>query len=230
MLLTLACAFLGCTQPLSTTPDDGPLLAQSVGGGVEVAYFCGNSFQFRNRSMDAMTVDWRVRGVQEEGALFLVGRGGADYSVTYLTTQERGPLQVSRGGHVLATVPNKHTAQCEIPVTDTTRPEIPSGRFDGADSVFTVASSTPGFSYFRRYAAVLFSDTVSGLGIRRYLLQHGLEVTGGFSMNGAYIVKFADPGTAFTAFTAKLASLASDPRVRLVIPIESGTPAPRRIS
>jgi hypothetical protein len=225
MFLALACAFLGCTQPLPTAPDDALFLAQG-NGGVTVGYFCGNTFQFRNRSTDTVTVQWRVHGVQESGELVLTARGGAEYSETYLTTHERGPLQVSRGGLVLATVPNKHTEQCEIPATDTTRPPIPAGRFDGADSAFVVASPTPGFSYFRRFAGVLFRDTVSGLGIRQYLLRNGLTVTGGFTMNGAYIVKFADPGESFTAFNAKLASLAADPRVRLVIPIERSTPPP----
>ncbi|MEP6744951.1 MAG: hypothetical protein ABJB33_05600, partial [Gemmatimonadota bacterium] len=49
--LTLACAFLACTQPLPTTPDEGPLLAPTA-ADIKLTYICGNSFRLRNSSAD----------------------------------------------------------------------------------------------------------------------------------------------------------------------------------
>lgn len=189
MLLTLACAFLGCTQPLPTAPDDALFLAQGV-GGVSVAYYCGNTFQFRNRSLDSLTLQWRVHGVQESGELFLSGRGAAEYSETYLTTQERGPLQVSRGGQVLVTVPNKHTAQCEIPVTDTTRPALPDGFvWPHSDAIRTVQAAGDSMTpLYDNLVLIEFVESASGTSIRGLITGLRGTIVGGFSQAGYYVI------------------------------------------
>lgn len=110
--------------------------------------------------------------------------------------------------------------------SDTTRPSFPNVRFDRSDSAFVVASPTSGFSYFRRFAGIQFHDSVSGTGVRRFLHQYGLEVTGGFRMTGAYIVKFADPGPTFSDFKRWMDTLGADARVKFIVPLEYSTPPP----
>jgi hypothetical protein len=217
MLTTLACLFLGCTQPLPSAPDDALFLAQGT-GGVSVAYFCGNTFQFRNRSQDTVTVQWRVHGVQESGELFLAARGGAEFSETYLTTQERGPLQVSQGGQVLVTVPNKHTAQCEVPVTDTVPPSMPGTLGLPADTLISVVA--PGqrtFKYYRNIFEVAFEDSTSGAQMNQMLRAFGASVIGGIRQEDGdsfYVLRVADPGASWDVVAALEERLSSFPGVR----------------
>lgn len=117
-------------------------------------------------------------------------------------------------------------ASSSTPVSDTTRPAIPNVRFDGADSAFVVASPTPGFSYFRRFAGIKFHESVAGLEIRRYLREYGLTITGGFPGSGTYIVRFADPGPTFSDFKRWMDALGADARVKFVVPLEHSTPPP----
>lgn len=142
MVFTLACAFLACTQPLPTAPDAAPLLAQAS-GDITVAYECGNTFVFRNRSLDTMTLSWRVRGVHEEGTVFLPARPAAgEFSEIRVTTNVQGPLQVFRAGRELQTVPNGHGPAC-------TAHEVPDQPPDSVPAWVTADSNllaTPDFA------------------------------------------------------------------------------------
>jgi hypothetical protein len=136
MLATLACAFVACTQPLPTAPDDALLLAQAS-GDITITYECGNTFLFRNRSIDTLTLSWRVRGNHEAGTVFLPARSAsAEFSETRVTTKVQGPLQVLRNGRELQTIPNGHGAGC--PVVLDTFPTLPPESVSNAfmDSVF----------------------------------------------------------------------------------------------
>jgi subtilase family protein len=221
ILFALACAFLACTRPLPTAPDDGPLLVQTA-EGITVTYFCGNTFKFTNGSPGVVTLQWRVHGVQESGEIVLPARlAEGVVSESYLTTRERGPLQVSREGRVLRTVPNGHAPTCEPPTSfpEEVPDSIPSWVF--ADSNLVREDSLVS-GIFPRGVLVVSFDPASTIDARRALTASiGAEVIGGMRgvvtpggrTSDRYFLRLrTDRST--SAMKAALATLLASPIVR----------------
>lgn len=197
MIFTLACAFLACTQSPSTAPDASPLLAQAT-GDITVTYECGNTFLFRNRSLDTLTLTWRVRGNHEEGTVFLPARPASEeFSATRVTTKVQGPLQVFREGRELQTVPNGHGPVCvahEVP--DQPPDSVPAWVY--ADSNLLKTPDFAGFNVPKNIVAVSFLNGISSAlkqaafdSVRGELIG-GLPLSGG---SGFYLLRIAGDST-----------------------------------
>ena len=78
----------GCQDAARPAPTEGA--AQ-----VTITYVCGNGFELRNHSSLSTTVHYTVLGTPENGELTLPAASPHSPSTTWLTTLERGSLQIS---------------------------------------------------------------------------------------------------------------------------------------
>lgn len=213
--LTLACAFLACTQPLPTTPDEGPLLAPTA-ADIKLTYICGNSFRLRNSSADTVTVRYDVYGTTETGPVFLPGRpAGALYSETYFTTTNKGTVRVFLGTQLVQTKANGNKPPCTLP-SDTTRPALTGPPQYPSPALFAPLPGSDSVGVRRDVIQVFFQSTATGSQIRAFLARIGATVIGGEAPpigDGGYFVRVPDLGATIEAVDSMKAILSADPIV-----------------
>ena len=223
--LTLACAFLACAQPLSTAPDDGPMLAP-VAADIKLPYICGNAFRLRNNSSDTITVRYDVYGTSETGLVFLAGKpAGALYSETYFTTTNKGTVRVFLGTQLVQTKANGNKPACTLP-SDTIRVPIPGGFvWPRGDSIPTVASTADTRArFYRRLVMIEVAPSMGGQTFNAILAKFGATVAGGFPEARLYVLTIPDP-VSYDSLLSVVLRLRAEPGVVAALGAEFGSVA-----
>ncbi len=107
---------------------------------------------------------------------------------------------------------------------DTTRPTVPDQGVP-YDMLFLVSPPDDSTTVvYRRLAAVVFYDSVSGPMYHSWVMDHGATLVGGTDF--MYFFEFPDPGPSWSDYETFLDTLASDGRVDLVMHLTHESPVP----
>lgn len=161
---------------LTSVATPAPDVAAVPRDTVIITYVCGNTFRVTNTYQFDARLTWRVVGTEETGGFEVPEmRPGGKPHDAYLTTVEKGTVELSFSNWVVASAPNRGRSACTIPA-DTIPLEL---RWDRSylplsPALLFADSADPGKRYYGNYLTVQFDSAVRGADLNRLLRQYGM--------------------------------------------------------
>ena len=141
-----------------------------------IAYVCGNTFRITNTYDFYYPVTWRVAGTEETGGFEAPRlREGRPPRPVYLTTTQRGTVEIHNSQQRIASARNRGLPACTIPA-DTVPLVVPwSNSFLPARPVLLYAdSANPGRRFYGNYLAIQLDSTLTGAEVQRLFGRYGM--------------------------------------------------------